>query len=85
MDRPDSGKNKTPEETESGNSDLLSAIDGAIIAMQELLKTKGTGSGSVTDLVRLLQLRKELEGDRSRHVSARWIDDECKTLNTLND
>jgi len=81
MDSGDSGKNKTSGETENGNRDLLGAIDTAILAMQGLLKTKGAASGSLTDLVRLLQLRKELEGDRPRHVSARWVDDECRTLN----
>jgi len=85
MDSADCGNNKTSAETEQANSDLLSAIDTAIVAMQELLKAKGAGTGSITDLVRLLQLRKELEGDRPRHISARWIDDECKTLKTLND
>ena len=70
---------KTSGETETG-ADLLEAVDTAILAIQEQLKSTGCEKGSLTDLVRLLQLRRDLEGDRPRRVSARWID-ECKTLN----
>ena len=61
------------------SGDLLDAVDTAIQLMQEQLGNREGVKGSVSDLVRLLQLRKELEGDRPRQVSARWIE-ECKTL-----
>jgi hypothetical protein len=63
------------------SEELLEAIDAAIRIMQDQLKSKGTGKGTLSDLVRLLQLRKELEGDRPRQISARWIaeDEECRT------
>jgi hypothetical protein len=82
MDSADETKKKTSAETESAESleslDLLATIDVAIKAMQETLKDKNSAKGSISDLVRLLQLRKELEGERPRRVSARWIDeDEC--------
>ena len=65
------------------SGDLLDTIDAAIQLMQTKLAGSGETKGSLTDLVRLLQLRKELEGDRPRQVSARWIEekDECKTPN----
>ena len=61
------------------SGDLLDAIDTAIQLMQGQLKTKEGAKGTLADLIRLLQLRKELEGDRPRQISARWIEekDEC--------
>lgn len=59
------------------SGDLLDVIEMAIAQMQSKLKATESTKGSLTDLVRLLQLRKELEGDRPRQVSARWIE-ECK-------
>jgi hypothetical protein len=53
---------------------ILAAIDAAIKGMQQQLKSDTTAKVSLTDLVRLLQLRKEMEGDRPRRVSARWVD-----------
>ena len=82
MDSADVGKNKTSGETEKSaeSLDLLATIDVAIKAMQASLTAKGCEKGSLSDLIRLLQLRKELEGERPRRVSARWIDeDECQT------
>jgi hypothetical protein len=76
MSRSDSSRNKISEETES-SVDLLGAIDGAIEKMRVQL-TGGPQAGTLSDLVKLLQLRKELDGDRPRHISARWIsEDEC--------
>ena len=82
MDSLNVNKHKTSEETASMESnerlDLLHTIDEAIQAMQKTLKEKGWEKGSLSDLVRLLQLRKELAEERPRHVSVRWIDsDEC--------
>jgi hypothetical protein len=79
MESADVGKDKTSGETESAESlDLLDAVDVAIEAMKESLRTKGCEKGSLSDLIRLLQLRKELDAERPRHISVRWIDeDEC--------
>ena len=82
MDGLNSNKQKTSEETVSAESDespdLLATVDAAILAMNKSLKEKGCEKGSLSDLVRLLQLRKELEQERPRRVSVRWIDqDEC--------
>jgi hypothetical protein len=79
MDSADVGKNKTSGETESAEGlDLLETIDVAIEAMKVSLRSKGCEKGSLSDLIRLLQLRKELDAERPRHVSVRWIDeDEC--------
>ena len=79
MESRDVGKGKTSEETEIVESpDLLGAVDIAIEAMKESLKNKACEKGSISDLIRLLQLRKELDAERPRHISVRWIDeDEC--------
>ena len=66
----------SPESAES--TDLLETIDTAIQAMKKSLKAKGCEKCSLSDLIRLLQLRKELNAERPRHISVRWIDeDEC--------
>jgi hypothetical protein len=79
MESADVCKDKTSGETESaGSLDLLETIDAAIDAIKLSLKTKGCEKGSLSDLVRLLQLRKELDAERPRHITVRWIDeDEC--------
>ncbi len=76
MDSSDSLDGKTSGETE--NRELLDSIDLAIGAMQKKLSSVDGAKVSLTDLVRLLQLRKELEADRPRRVVARWID-ECES------
>ena len=77
MDSRESDKDKTSEEAKK-SGELMLAIDLAIETMKGQLGPAGTLKGSIGDLVRLLQLRKELEGERPRRVSARWID-ECPT------
>jgi len=77
MSSSDASKNKTSEETEI-NAGLLRAVDAGIEKMRQQLTGETKMTGTVTDLIRLLQLRKELEGDRPRHITARWIDEgEC--------
>jgi hypothetical protein len=62
----------------SVNADLLGAIDAGIEKMRVQLTGGAQGAGTLSDLIKLLQLRKELEADRPRHISVRWIDeDEC--------
>jgi hypothetical protein len=75
-------KKRTSRETVSAESaestDLLETIDIAIQAMKKSLQAKGCEKGSLSDLIRLLQLRKELNAERPRHISVRWIDEgEC--------
>ena len=65
---------ETSGETENGFG-LLEAVDKAILALQEKLGDTESGvKVSLTDLTKLLQLRKELEGERPRRINVRWID-----------
>jgi hypothetical protein len=59
------------------DAQLLDVVERAIGAISQHLSTKKEEKGSITDLIRLLQLRRELEDDRPRSVSARWVEDEC--------
>lgn len=45
----------------------------AIDALAQKVET-GTVTGTLADLVRLLQLEKELGGDEPREVTVRWVD-----------
>ena len=54
------------------------AVSDAIRALKGQLKTGQGLKATVMDLVKLMELRKELEEDRPRHVNVRWID-ECKS------
>lgn len=78
-----SGNNKHGEnevvETEAESGRLLGAVDTAINAITAQMGTDKGAKGSITDLIRLLQLRKDLEDERPRRVTARWIEDECDT------
>ena len=77
----ESSENKASGETET--EELRIAISHAIQAMSKQFGVDGTEvKGSVADLIKLLQLRKELEAARPRHVSARWID-ECE-MNSID-
>lgn len=67
--------NETHAEAES--MDLLEAVDAAIRKMQTKLKQDEWEKGFLTDLVRLLQLRKELDGDQPQYGTVRWVD-ECE-------
>jgi hypothetical protein len=79
MESADVGKDKTSGETESVESlDLLATVDIAIETIKVSLLGKGCEKGAISDLIRLLQLRKELDAERPRHITVRWIDeDEC--------
>ena len=63
---------------------LATAVDKAISAALEGLGSQSEKGGavktSVTDLVRLLQLRKELESERPRKIIIRWIDSLAKSM-----
>lgn len=53
-----------------------SAIKAALLALQQSSRESGA-KASVSDLVRLLQLRKELDAERPRKITARWVG-ECR-------
>ena len=73
---------KPDPEPESG--DIRTAVATAIEALRRQISTTDGVKGTVTDLIRLLQLQKELEGDKPRHVAARWVE-ECQTSQNLNE
>ncbi len=74
-----------PDSEEDGlerrkNAELGEAVDGAINAALAALRfnaKKDTAKASVADLVRLLQLRRELNAERPRKITIRWVD-ECR-------
>jgi hypothetical protein len=59
------------------DAQLLDVVEKAIGAISQHLSTKTEEKGSITDLIRLLQLRRELEEEKPRSVSARWVEDQC--------
>jgi hypothetical protein len=59
------------------DTQLLEIVEKAIGAISLHLSAKTEEKGSITDLIRLLQLRRELEEERPRSVWARWVEDEC--------
>lgn len=70
-------RKKTPEEADKQSDEMLAAINAAIKTMQTQIAGDNGVKGTLTDLIRLLQLRKDLEGERPRNISVRWID-ECE-------
>src|SRR5271168_649009 len=67
----------TPEDL--ATEQLVAAVESAIGVIQERLANLADGSqdakGWVSDLVKRLQLGKELQGERPRAVFAYWVDD----------
>jgi hypothetical protein len=53
---------------------LANAIDDAIENIREKLTTDDLRA-SISDLVRLIQLRKELTDDAPKQVTVRWIEE----------
>jgi hypothetical protein len=58
---------------------LAAAVDAAISNIQGRLGKEDT-KGSVADLVRLLQLRKELNDSQPQKVTVGWVDEWQPTL-----
>lgn len=56
---------------------VLQVLDRAIKNILEQADS-GDVKGSYSDLVRLVQLRKEMGGSESGQVTVRWVD-ECQT------
>jgi hypothetical protein len=76
MDGSDFYRNKTSEQ--AAGADLLQAIELGIEEIRKKIITANFEKGLLADLVRLLDLRKELSGDQPRNITVRWIDDECE-------
>ena len=62
---------------EKREAQIVAALDKAIGRMQKRLADDEM-KGSVADLVRMLQLRKELTASQPTEVTVRWVD-ECQT------
>ena len=67
----------TPEDLAAER--LVAAVESAIDGIQERLANLATdgqdAKWSVSDLVRLLQLRDQLQAERPRTIFACWVDD----------
>jgi len=68
----------TPEDLATER--LVAAVESAIAAIEHGLANLAdeddqAAKWSVSDLVKLLQLRTQLQGERPRTISARWVDD----------
>ena len=76
----------TPEDLAAER--LVAAVESAIGVIQERLANLATdgqdAKWSVSDLVRLLQLRDQLHGERPRTVLAYWVDDPDDIPNNNN-
>jgi hypothetical protein len=68
----------TPEDL--ADERLAAAVESAIGGMQERLANLAhegqDAKWSVSDLIRLLDLRNQLQGQRPRTVTARWVDND---------
>jgi hypothetical protein len=75
---PESADGEKKEESKGAHDQRLgrvaSAIDDAIDNIREKLTSEDLRA-SVSDLVRLIQLRKELTDDAPRQVTVRWVEE----------
>ena len=76
----------TPEDQAAER--LEAAVESAIGGLQERLANIATDGPdtkwSVSDLIKLLQLRDQLQGERPRTITARWVDDHPEHGNYRN-
>ena len=63
------------EEREQADLDVVAAIDKALLTMQNKL-TSPELKPTFTDFIKLLQMKKDLEGERPKDVTVRWVE-EC--------
>jgi len=77
----------TPEDLATER--LATAVESAIDVIQERLANLAAdgqdAKWSVSDLVRLLQLRTQLQGERPCTIRAYWVDDPNDIGNNNND
>jgi hypothetical protein len=68
---------------------LVAAVESAIGGIQERLANLASNGQdtkwSVSDLVRLLQLRDQPQGERPRNICVQWVDDPDDIPNNNND
>ena len=62
------------------SEDIATLVDKAIRCFESTIDG-AAGKCSVGDLVRLLQLRKEMAGDTPGNVTVRWVE-ECEETST---
>jgi hypothetical protein len=62
---------------------ILKDVDVAIGSIRKGLRSQDL-KGSLSDLVRLLQLRQELTVEQPRQVTVRWVD-ECQTKSSIEE
>jgi hypothetical protein len=67
---------EAPKQTAAEPEDELVEIDKIMQGLQESLAEAGA-KPTVADLIRLLELRRELARSQSSRVTVRWID-ECQ-------
>ena len=76
----------TPEDLATER--LITAVESAIAGLQERLATLADdgqdAKWSVSDLVKLLQLRDQLQAERPRTIRVYWIDDPRDPANHIN-
>jgi hypothetical protein len=78
---PMAGSGKTGEAVRKlSTEEIAHLVDKAIRAFEGTINGAG-GKCSVGDLVRLLQLRKEMAGDTPGNVTVRWVN-ECEETQT---
>jgi len=74
----------TPED--QATERLVAAVESAIGGLQERLANIAAegpdAKWSVSDLIRLLQLRDQLQEQRPRIITARWVDDDDQPEST---
>jgi len=67
----------TPEDLATER--LVAAVESAIAGIEQCLANLADddqdAKWSVSDLVKLLQLRTQLQGERPRNIFAYWVDD----------
>jgi len=72
-------KSAQPSAEDLATEQLLAAVESAIGVIQQRLANLADDNQdakwSVSDLVKLLQLRTQLQGERPRTVFAYWVDD----------
>ncbi len=71
----------TEREEQSPEERIIAAIDAVVGRLSEKINTDGLKIG---DVVKLLQMRKELAGNRPKYVSIRWVR-ECDEQTPSND
>ena len=67
-------RRKQPGSADAVPEDQAEAVDKALGAVWARFAGDASKS-SVADLIRLMQLRQELKGDKPRHITVRWVEE----------